>query len=173
MKKYFFFQVSMGTFYAGILRLLCNRGQDSRYLRQQFWMFTSVSATYSYMIFFGSLKKLALAEFFETELLENVTEPSRAFWPKARAKSEPSLGSGATLETPHCSLWNYVYWRQPSSPSWLFLNVVLFEFELSFSFTFEKNWPVLTYLLCAHPIFDTFLWNCLCYVHSGKLILVR
>ena len=54
------------------------------------------------MIFFGSLKKLVLAEFFETELLENVTEPSRVepFDQKLEpntSQTEPSLGSGATL----------------------------------------------------------------------------
>ena len=54
------------------------------------------------MIFFGSLKKLVLAEFFETELLENVPEPSRVelFDQKLEpnpSQTEPSLGSGATL----------------------------------------------------------------------------
>ena len=55
------------------------------------------------MIFFGSLKKLVLAEFFKTELLENVPEPSRVelFDQKLEpnpSQTEPSLGSGATLE---------------------------------------------------------------------------
>ena len=54
------------------------------------------------MIFFESLKKLVLAEFFKPELLEKLSEPSRAelFDQKLEPKpsqTEPSLGSGATL----------------------------------------------------------------------------
>ena len=50
------------------------------------------------MIFFGSLKKLVLAEFFETELLENVTEPSRVEFFDQKLEPNPSLGLGATLQ---------------------------------------------------------------------------
>ena len=46
-------------------------------------------------------KKLVLAEFFKPELLEKLSEPSRAFWPKVRAKTErnraePRLGSNTS-----------------------------------------------------------------------------
>ena len=47
-------------------------------------------------------KKLVIAEIFNYELLEKSNEPSRAFWPKAQAKSEtnraePRLGSNNEL----------------------------------------------------------------------------
>ena len=44
-----------------------------------------------------NLKRLVLYQFFINKLFENLSEPSRAFLLKARAKTEASLGSGATL----------------------------------------------------------------------------
>ena len=64
----------------------------------------TVLCQWSFSKFF---KKLVLAEFFKYELLEKVSEPSRAklFDQKLEPKlsqTEPSLGSGATLD----------YWQQ-------------------------------------------------------------
>ena len=58
----------------------------------------TVLCQWSFSKFF---KKLVLAEFFKYELLEKLSEPSRAFWPKARAKTEqnraePRLGSNTS-----------------------------------------------------------------------------
>ena len=58
------------------------------------WPNHILKGTYGFVLM-SRIYRLVLPIFFDTSFLKNRT--SRAFWSKARAKTEPSLGSGATL----------------------------------------------------------------------------
>ena len=69
----------------------------------------------------------------ETELLEIVSEPSRAFFLKAQAKTEPSLGSGASLLTTF-------FWKE-----FKFESTTDFSMKNTFTFGFNKKFFVKHY----------------------------
>ena len=60
------------------------------------WPNHILKGTYGFVLM-SRIYRLVLSIFFRYQLFEKSHEPSRAFWSKARAKTEPSLGSGATL----------------------------------------------------------------------------
>ena len=170
------------------------------------WPNHILKSTYGFVLI-SRIYRLVLPIFFDTSFLKNRTsraepsraepsraEPSRAFWSKARAKTEPSLGSGATLLYTYICIkcvqriyviyfiidWNKIF--QLRNFGW-FVNsnfknmwpICWKHLDGSFSFI-EVDWkcincPLQRTVLQSHQRFNEFSW-CGALVKRQKALLL-